>query len=104
MLFTRVTPRTKSEGLPIGGSLLSKNLYFFTRVAPHTKRKGISIDAPHIFYYFQHALCRVQKARGSISMCSKFIILLIKFSKVFAAQQVSSSIVWLYPKPRERVS
>jgi hypothetical protein len=37
-------------------------------------------------------------------MCSKFIILLIKFSKVFAAQQVSSSMVWLYPKHRESVS
>jgi hypothetical protein len=37
-------------------------------------------------------------------MCSRFIILLIKFSKVFAAQQVSSSMVWLYHKPRERVS
>jgi hypothetical protein len=36
-------------------------------------------------------------------MCSKIIILLIKFSKVFAAQQVSSSMVWLYPKPRECV-
>jgi hypothetical protein len=49
-------------------------------------------------------LYRVQKARGSIGMCSKFIILLIKFSKVFAAQQVSSSTVWLYPKPHEHVS
>jgi hypothetical protein len=49
-------------------------------------------------------LHRVQKARGSICMCSEFIILLIKFSKVFAAQQVSSSMVWFYPKPRERVS
>jgi hypothetical protein len=37
-------------------------------------------------------------------MCFKFIILLIKFSNVFAAQQVSSSMVWLYPKPHERVS
>jgi hypothetical protein len=46
-------------------------------------------------------LHRVQKARGSIGMCFKFIILLIKFSKVIVAQRVSSSMVWLYPKPRE---
>jgi hypothetical protein len=76
----------------------------FTRVAPRTKRQGIPINTPHIFYYFQHVLHRVQKARDSIVMCSKFIILLIKFSKVFAAQQVSLSMVWLYPKPHERVS
>jgi hypothetical protein len=37
-------------------------------------------------------------------MCSKFIILLIKFLKVFTAQEVSSSMIWLYSKPRERVS
>jgi hypothetical protein len=36
-------------------------------------------------------------------MYSKFIILLIKFSKVFVAQQVSSSMVWLYPKLHEYV-
>jgi hypothetical protein len=65
----------------------------FTRVAPCTKKqKGLPIGAPHIFYYFQHTLHRVQKARSSIGMCSKFIILLIKFSKVFAAQRVSSSL------------
>jgi hypothetical protein len=28
MLFTRVAPRTKSKGLPIGGPLFSKNLCF----------------------------------------------------------------------------
>jgi hypothetical protein len=37
-------------------------------------------------------------------MCFKFIILLIKFFKKITAQQVSSSMVWLYPKPREHVS
>jgi hypothetical protein len=41
MFFTRVAPRTKSQGLPIGGLLLSKNLCFL------------------------HVLHRVQKARGS---------------------------------------
>jgi hypothetical protein len=58
----------------------------------YKKQKGLLIDVPHILCYFQHVLHRVQKARGSIGMLSKFIILLIKFSKVFAAQQVSSSL------------
>jgi hypothetical protein len=38
-------------------------------------------------------LHRAQKTRCSIGMYSKFFILLIKFSKVFAVQQVSSSMV-----------
>jgi hypothetical protein len=85
MLFTRVAPCAKSKGLPIGGPLLSKTLMLFTRVAPHTKSKGLSISAPQIFYYFQHTLRHVQKARGYIGMYSKFIILLIKFPKVFCS-------------------
>jgi hypothetical protein len=71
MLFTRLAPRTKSKGLPIGGPLFSKNLCFYTRstayknqgvpdrrsliqqklklfthVAPRTKSKGLPIDGP----------------------------------------------------------
>jgi hypothetical protein len=92
MLFTRVAPRTKSKRLPIDGPLLSEKLMFFTRLAPCTKSKGLLIGTPHIFYYFQHAFHRVQKARDSIVMCSRFIILLIKFLEVFAAQLVSSSL------------
>jgi hypothetical protein len=102
ILFTRVAPRTKSKGFLIDAPHI---FYYFQHTLCHVQKvRGLPIDAPHIFYYFQHALCRVQKVRVSIGMCSKFIILLIKFSKVFAAQQVSSSMVWLYPKPRERVS
>jgi hypothetical protein len=37
-------------------------------------------------------LHHVHKVRGSVGMCSKFIILLIKFLEVFAAQLVSSSL------------
>jgi hypothetical protein len=70
----------------------SAKTYAFSHVAPRTKNKGLSIGTPHIFYYFQHVLHRVQKVRGSIGMCSQFIILLTKFSKVFAAQWVSSSL------------
>jgi hypothetical protein len=83
--------------------LTSLTIILFTHVAPRIKSKGLPINAPHIFYYFQHVLNCIQKVRGSIGMCSKFIILLIKFSKVFAAQQVSLSMVWLYPKPHERL-
>jgi hypothetical protein len=65
---------------------------FFTRIAPRIKSKGLSISGLHIFYYFQHALHHVQKSEGSVGMCSRFIILLIKFPEVFAAQLVSSSL------------
>jgi hypothetical protein len=37
-------------------------------------------------------LLHVQKAIDFIGMCSRFIILLIKFSEVFTAQLVSSSL------------
>jgi hypothetical protein len=71
--FICVASHIKSKGLPIDGPLLSRNLCFFTCIAPRTTSKGLPIDAPHIFYYFQHVLYRVQKARGSIGMCSEFI-------------------------------
>jgi hypothetical protein len=70
-VFTCVAPHTKSNGLPIGGPLLSKNLAFlhvwhhiqkargsrstvpfsvklrhFTRVAPRIKSKELPIDGP----------------------------------------------------------
>jgi hypothetical protein len=91
MLFTRVVPRTKSKGLPIDAPHI---FYYFQHALRRVqKATGLSIDTPHILYYFQHALHRVQKVRGSIGMCSEFIILLIKFLKVFTAQQVSSSMV-----------
>jgi hypothetical protein len=41
MLFTRVSPHTKSKGLPIGGPSLRKKLMLFICVAPHTKSKGL---------------------------------------------------------------
>jgi hypothetical protein len=92
MLFTRIAPRTKSKWLPIDDPLLNKKLMLFTRVAPRTKSKELPISGPHIFYYFQHALRRVQKARGTIGMCAKFVILVIKLPKYFADQRVSLSL------------
>jgi hypothetical protein len=62
------------------------------RSTAYKKQTGFPIDAPHIFYYFQHVLRRIQKASSFIGMCSKFIILLIKFLKVFTAQWASSSL------------
>jgi hypothetical protein len=116
MLFTRVALHTKSKGLSIGGPLLNKKTYAFytrsttykkqgapdwrsthllllsARASPRTKSKGLPFSGPHIFYYFQHALHRVQKARGSIGMGVKFVISVIKFPKYFADQRVSLSL------------
>jgi hypothetical protein len=87
----------KKQGAPDRRSLIRKKRereksMLFTRVAPCTKSTGLPIGAPHILYYFQNALRRVQKARGSVGMRSRFIILLIMFPEVFAAQLVSSSL------------
>jgi hypothetical protein len=72
--------------------LMSLTIILFTCVAPHTKSKMAPYRcSTHLLLLSAcstHLL--LQKARGSIGMCSKFIILLIKFSKVFTAQQVSS--------------
>jgi hypothetical protein len=48
MLFTRVAPRTKSKGLPIGGPLPSKKYAFYTRSTAYKKqgapdRRSLSI-------------------------------------------------------------
>jgi hypothetical protein len=77
--------RTNTYKSARGSWLMFLTIILFTHIAPCTKSKGIPINAPHIFYYFQHALRRVQKTRSSIGMCSKFIILLIKFSKSFCS-------------------
>jgi hypothetical protein len=89
MLFYTRSTAYKKQGAPDRCS--AHLLLLSARASPRTKSKGLPIGAPHIFYYFQHTLHRVQKARGSIGMCSKFIILL-KFSNVFAAQRVSSTL------------
>jgi hypothetical protein len=82
----------KKQGAPNRQShiQLKKEHAFYTCSITY-KSKWLMIGGPHISYYFQHVLCRVQKARGSIGMCAKFVILVIKFPKYFAAQLVSSS-------------
>jgi hypothetical protein len=91
IFFTRVAPRTKKQGAPDRRSLIQQKFMLFTRVAPRTKSKGLLIGGPYIFYYFRHALRRAQKARGSIGICVKLVILVIKFPKKIADQRVSSS-------------
>jgi hypothetical protein len=108
----------KQEALNQRTSLL---LLLSTRASLGTKSKRLPIDVSLYFYYFQHAHRRIQKARssrsmlhttfitfhvcfpsriktmGSTGMCSKFSTWLTKFLKVFAAQQISSSAIWLNP-------
>jgi hypothetical protein len=56
MLFTRVAPRTKSQGLPIGSPLLSKKIMLFTHVTPRKKTQGLPIGGPLAnFLCFLHA-------------------------------------------------
>jgi hypothetical protein len=90
--YTRSTTY-KEQGAPDRRSLIQqkKRAYFYTCSTAY-ESKGLPIDGPHIFYYFQHAFRRVQKAWGSIGMCSKFVILLIKFQKKFTDQRESSSL------------
>jgi hypothetical protein len=72
ILFTRASPRIKSKGLSIDAPY---NFYYFQHVQRRIHiSKGLSIDAPYSFYYFQHMQRLVQKVRGSLGMCSRFII------------------------------
>jgi hypothetical protein len=71
----------KKQGATDRWSLTQQKIYtFYMHITAYKKVRGLSIDASHIFYYFQHALHRVQKASGAIGLCSKFIILLIKYT------------------------
>jgi hypothetical protein len=71
-------------------TIIIKKLMLFTRAALRTKSKRLLIGGPHLLLLLAHASPHT-KTRGSIGMCSRFIILLIKFLEVFAAQLVSSS-------------
>jgi hypothetical protein len=75
-----------------------------SHVAPHTKSKGPPDQrSTYLLLLSAHASSRT-KSKGLYRYVLQIYYLLIKFSKVFVAQQVSSSMIWLYPKPRERVS
>jgi hypothetical protein len=63
MLFTRVAPRTKNKGLPIGGPLFRKTIMLFTRVAPRTKSNGLLIGGPYLLLLSARASPRT-KSKG----------------------------------------
>jgi hypothetical protein len=66
---------------------------FFIHVALCIKSKGVpDRRSTHLLLFSACASPRTKSKGLHRGMCSKFIILLIKFSKVFAAQQVSSSL------------
>jgi hypothetical protein len=67
IFFTRVAPRIKSKGAP--NQHFTHLLLLSAVLRRVQKARGLPINAPHIFYYFQHALRRVKKARGFIGMC-----------------------------------
>jgi hypothetical protein len=79
MFFTRVAPRTKSQGVLIGGPLLSKKLMFSTRVAPRTKSQGLSIGGPLLsknFMLFTRVAPRT-KSNGALDQRSTDLLLLL---------------------------
>jgi hypothetical protein len=75
MLFTRIAPHTKSKGAP--DQRFTHLLLFLACASPHTKSKELHRYVLQIYYFI---------------------------NQVFTAQEVSSSMIWLYPKPRERAS
>jgi hypothetical protein len=82
----------KKQGAPDLRSLVQQETYaFYMRNTVYKKQGAPDRCSTHLLL-LSACLRHIQKARGSIGMCSKIIILLIKFSKVFAAQRVSSSL------------
>jgi hypothetical protein len=72
ILFTRVASRTKSKGAPDQRS--THLLLLSPRASPHIKSKGLYRYVLQIYYFINQVF------------------------KSFLVQQVSSSMVWLYPK------
>jgi hypothetical protein len=102
ILFTRVAPYTKSNRAPDRCS--AHILLLLARASPRTKSKGAPDRCSTYLLLLSAYASPRTKSKRLHKYALQIIILLIKFSKVFVAQQVSSSMVWLYPKPHERVS
>jgi hypothetical protein len=96
--------RTNAYKSVRGSWLMSITIILFTRVAPRIKSKRASDQCSTYFLLLSTRASPRTKSNGLLRYVLKIIILLIKFFKKIAAQQVSSSMVWLYPKPCERVS
>jgi hypothetical protein len=103
ILFTCVASHTKSKGSRSAVPYSAETYAFYTRSTTYKKQGAPDRRSTHLLLLSTCASPRT-KCKGLHRYVLEFIILLIKFSKVFAAQQVSSLMVWLYPKSRERVS
>jgi hypothetical protein len=64
---------------------------FYTRSTAYKKQGAPDWRSTHPLLLSECVLSRT-KSKGSVGMCSRFIILLINFPEVFAAQLVSSSL------------
>jgi hypothetical protein len=62
-----------------------KTYTFYTRSTAYKNKGALDQRSTHLLLLSVRSSPH-EKARGSIGMCSKFIILLIKFSKVFTAE------------------
>jgi hypothetical protein len=78
--------RTNAYKSARGFWLTSLTIILFTRVAPRIKSKWAPDQRSTNLILLSARASPCIKIRGSIGICSKFIILLIKFSKVFTAQ------------------
>jgi hypothetical protein len=78
ILFTRIAPCTKSKVAPYQCS--THLLLLLACTSPRTKSKGLHRYVLQIYYFTNQVF------------------------KSVSAQQVSSSMVWLYPKPCEHIS
>jgi hypothetical protein len=83
---------------------MSLTIIVFTRVAPRTKSK-VTLDQryTHLLLLSARASSRT-KNKGLHRYVLQIYYFINQVFKVFVAQQVSSTMVWLYPKPRERIS
>ncbi len=83
---------------------MSLTIILFTLVAPRIKSKGAPDQrSTHLLLLLGRVSARI-KSKGLHKYVLQIYYLLIKFSNIFAARQVSSSMVWLYSKPYKRVS
>jgi hypothetical protein len=102
ILFTRIAPCTKSKGSP---DRRSTHLLLLSACAFAAYKKQGAPDrrSTHLILLSACALPRI-KSKGLHRYVLQIYYFINQVFKVFAAQQVSSSMVWLYSKPRERVS
>jgi hypothetical protein len=95
--------RTNAYKSVRGSWLTSLAIILFTRIAPCIKSKGAPNQcSTHLLLFSAHASSCTKSTELHRYMLQIYYFI-NQVLKVFVAQQVSSSMVWLYPKPRERV-